>query len=57
MNFDILVVDNGTTVTAPIVDFFTQPNAQNNVGLSPSAFQKFAPLSDGIVPNVTWQII
>lgn len=57
MNFDILVVDNGTTVTAPIVDFFTQPNAQNNVGLSPSAFQKFAPLSDGIVPNVTWQIV
>ncbi|KAI0074865.1 hypothetical protein K474DRAFT_1709517 [Panus rudis PR-1116 ss-1] len=48
---------NGVSVAAHVVDFFTAPNADDNVGLSPSAFQKFAPLDDGIVPNVTWSIV
>ena len=53
---DMIFPDNGTNLTAPIVDFFTA-NAPNNVGLSPSAFEKFAPLDNGIVPNVTWVIV
>lgn len=49
-------LDNGVNLTAPIVDFCAQC-PQFNVGLSAVAFQKFAPLSDGIVPNVTWEIV
>ena len=52
----LFISDNGTTLTAPIVDFCAQCG-QFNIGLSPSAFQKFASLDDGIVNNVTWVIV
>lgn len=43
-------------VTAAIVDFFVA-DAPLNVGLSPTAFEMFAPLDDGIVPNVIWSVV
>ncbi|CAL1711696.1 unnamed protein product [Somion occarium] len=52
----VTISHNGVNLTAPIVDFCAQC-PQFNVGLSAVAFQKFAPLSDGIVPNVTWEIV
>lgn len=49
-------IDNGVNLTAPIVDFCAAcPDV--NVGLSDAGFQKFAPLSDGIVPGVVWNIV
>ncbi|KAK7691952.1 hypothetical protein QCA50_005357 [Cerrena zonata] len=52
----VTISSNGTNLTAPIVDFCTQCD-QFSVGLSPSAFEQFAPLPNGIVPNVTWEIV
>ncbi|THH20495.1 hypothetical protein EW146_g877 [Bondarzewia mesenterica] len=52
---NLTVTFNGTTVTAQIVDLcLTCP--EFNIGLSPSAFTQFAPISDGIVNNVTWMV-
>ncbi|KAH8103499.1 hypothetical protein BXZ70DRAFT_734699 [Cristinia sonorae] len=51
------ITHNNVTVTAPIVDFFTATGVDSNVGLSAAGFVKFAPLSDGIVPGVVWQIV
>jgi hypothetical protein len=48
-------VVNGTSVTASIVDLFPG-GPEFNVGLSPSAFEKFASLQQGIVNNVAWHI-
>ncbi|KAI0061197.1 hypothetical protein BV25DRAFT_1839231 [Artomyces pyxidatus] len=49
----ITITSNGTSLTAAIVDLCpTCP--EFNVGLSPSAFTKFAPISQGIVNGVTW---
>ncbi|KAI0046447.1 hypothetical protein FA95DRAFT_1520289 [Auriscalpium vulgare] len=52
---NLTITHNGTTVTAAIVDFcLTCP--QFNIGLSPSAFTKFATIDEGIVNNVTWHV-
>lgn len=51
------VLAGGKTVQAAIVDFFTAANADNNIGLSPTAFEEFAPLSDGIVTGVVWSVL
>jgi hypothetical protein len=53
------ILDDGTSLIAPIVDFFpdSSPGSQSNVGLSLPGFTKFAPESDGIVVNVTWTIV
>ncbi|XP_006460547.1 hypothetical protein AGABI2DRAFT_135709 [Agaricus bisporus var. bisporus H97] len=47
----------GKTLAAPIVDFFTDPNAQLNVGLSLPGFEQFASRDDGIVEGVRWTIV
>jgi hypothetical protein len=39
------------------VDFFTDPNAQFNVGLSLPGFEQFATKDDGIVEGVRWTIV
>ncbi|GLB37978.1 hypothetical protein LshimejAT787_0410290 [Lyophyllum shimeji] len=39
-------------ITASVVDYFVA-DAPFNVGLSPTAFQHFASLDDGVAPNVT----
>ncbi|KAI0032395.1 hypothetical protein K488DRAFT_49996 [Vararia minispora EC-137] len=52
---NLTITHNGTSLTAAIVDLFPG-GPEFNVGLSTSAFQKFAPLSQGIVNNVTWHV-
>ncbi|KAF8058628.1 hypothetical protein FPV67DRAFT_510872 [Lyophyllum atratum] len=52
----LLITSGAKNITASVVDFFVDP-APFNVGLSPTAFQKFATLDDGIVPNVTWSVV
>ncbi|KAF9465177.1 hypothetical protein BDZ94DRAFT_1189734 [Collybia nuda] len=52
----LFITSGGKNITAAIVDFFVA-DAPENVGLSPTAFKTFAPLSDGIVPNVTWSVV
>ncbi|KAF9444116.1 hypothetical protein P691DRAFT_678192, partial [Macrolepiota fuliginosa MF-IS2] len=47
---------DGKNVTAPIVDFFTNPGTYN-VGLSLPGFTVFASEDDGIVEKVTWIIV
>jgi len=53
----VSITSGGKNVQAAIVDFFTAADADNNVGLSATAFEEFAPLSDGIVTNVVWSIL
>ncbi|ETW74699.1 Non-catalytic module family EXPN protein [Heterobasidion irregulare TC 32-1] len=51
----LTITFHNTSVTAQIVDVC--PGCPDfNVGLSPSAFTKFAPISQGIVNNVTWVV-
>lgn len=50
-------VDNGVTVVASIVDICVFCSNDNDFELSTSAFQQFAPLAAGLVPDVTWEII
>ncbi|KAF8901864.1 hypothetical protein CPB84DRAFT_908295 [Gymnopilus junonius] len=45
-----------TTLTAPIVDFYTAAT-DSNVGLSAAGFVKFADLDDGVVRNVSWVVV
>ncbi|OBZ69848.1 Papain inhibitor [Grifola frondosa] len=53
---NLTVAFNGTNVSAQVVDFcLSCPSS--NVGLSPVAFEVFAPLAQGIVSNVTWEVI
>ncbi|CCM03001.1 uncharacterized protein FIBRA_05116 [Fibroporia radiculosa] len=52
---NLTVTYNGTSVVAQIVDYYVS-TPYNRVGLSESAFDVFAPSSQGIVPNVTWVV-
>lgn len=48
--------DNGTNVTAQIVDYC--PDCSDTyVGLSSVGFEEFASTDQGIVSNVTWEIV
>ncbi|KAA1476515.1 hypothetical protein DENSPDRAFT_785192 [Dentipellis sp. KUC8613] len=50
------ITSNGTALTASIVDVCpTCPDF--NIGLSPVGFEKFAPISQGIVNNVIWSVV
>lgn len=50
-------IDDGKSLTAQIVDFFTDPGQTHNLGLSRPGFRVFADESDGIVENVSWTIV
>ncbi|EPT02496.1 hypothetical protein FOMPIDRAFT_158308 [Fomitopsis schrenkii] len=53
---NLTVSYNGTSVTAQIVDYC--PNCSDTyVGLSPVGFEDFASTDQGIVNNVTWEIV
>jgi hypothetical protein len=59
-NSDILssqILDQGTSVYVDIVDYFTAEGIDNYIGLSPIAFEKFAPTSQGIITGVEWSIL
>lgn len=51
------VTYQGTSVVAGIVDYFTASGIDNYVGLSPAAFEKFAPISQGLITGVDWVIL
>ncbi|RDB20661.1 hypothetical protein Hypma_012246 [Hypsizygus marmoreus] len=52
----LLITSGAKNVTASIVDLFVE-DAPFDVGLSPAGFVTFAPLDDGIVPNVFWSVV
>ncbi|KZT72375.1 hypothetical protein DAEQUDRAFT_763097 [Daedalea quercina L-15889] len=53
---NLTITYNGTSVTAPIVDYC--PDCDDYwVGLSPVGFEDFASTDQGIVSNVTWEIV
>jgi len=51
------ITHTGVTLIAPIVDFCEQCGGNTSIGLSPPGFEKFAPLSQGIVTSTDWEII
>ncbi|KAH7920596.1 hypothetical protein BV22DRAFT_790298 [Leucogyrophana mollusca] len=53
--YDVTIIHNTTSVTAQIVDYCTQC-ADTSIGLSTSAFAKFADPSVGVVNNVSWAV-
>ncbi|PCH35672.1 hypothetical protein WOLCODRAFT_156377 [Wolfiporia cocos MD-104 SS10] len=52
---NVTISYNGTTVTAPVVDYcISCPDPY--VGLSPAGFEEYAPIDQGVVYNVTWEV-